>query len=93
MNVYTLNIHALNALGVLPRILMAISRRRLPVREMHMVDPEQRGEAYIQITLDCAADSAEQLSKQLRKIIELKEVFISAGPLTQSQALVLENAG
>lgn len=91
MKVYTLHIHALNALGVLPRILSAISRRRMNVREMHMIDPEQRGEAYIQITLDCEADGAEQLMKQLRKIVELKEVFVNDGPMTQPQALVLEH--
>jgi acetolactate synthase regulatory subunit len=87
MDVHTLNIHALNALGVLPRILLAISRRRLPVCEMHMVDPDRRGEAYIQITLNCEPDSAEQLSKQLRRIVELKEVFVKPGSICDKSVI------
>ena len=74
---YTIRIHALNDLGVLPRITLHFSRRRLKIDRFEMVDAGDQGLARFNIVLGCDACTAEQLIKQLQKIIGLQDISLS----------------
>jgi len=74
---YTITLHALNDFATLPRITLVFSRRRLKFQRFEMNDTEGSGIAQFTITLQCSADTAQRLIKQLYKIVEVMDVAIS----------------
>lgn len=84
---YTICLHALNDLGVLPRITLHFSRRRLKIDRFEMVDAGHQGLARFNIVLGCDAFTAEQLIKQLQKIIGLQDISVSLSANTPEGAV------
>ena len=82
---YAICLHALNDLGVLPRITLYFSRRRLKIDRFEMIDAGEQGLARFNIVLGCDASTAEQLIKQLQKIIGLQDISLSTTESTARQ--------
>ena len=76
-NKYIICLHAFNDLGVLPRITLHFSRRRLKIDHFEMVDADGQGVARFNIVLGCDAFAAAQLIKQLQKIVGLQIISVS----------------
>ena len=77
LNKYIICLHALNDLGVLPRITLHFSRRRLKIDRFEMIDAGDQELARFNIVLGCDASTAAQLIKQLQKIVGLKDISVS----------------
>ena len=71
MHSHYLQIKAHNAIHLLPRLLMAFSRRRIEIREMHLVND---GQYWMQLTLRGDARAIDGAVRQLQKIVEIEEV-------------------
>ena len=80
----TIKLTAVNAMGVLPRIALLFSRRRLTISHLHMDHVEASGLAHLQISVRCDLDTAEQLSRQLRRLVELVEVCLHVDDVPRS---------
>ncbi len=72
---YTIHVHAHNDHGVLQRILLAFSRRRLRVRALQFLDRCEDRPADMQFDLDCRPEHARDLVAQLRAIVEVTQVW------------------
>ncbi len=80
----TITLTAVNAMGVLPRIALLFSRRRLTISHLHMDQVETSGLAHLQISVRCDPHTAEQLLRQLRRLAELVEVSLHADGVPRS---------
>ena len=84
MHTHYLQIKAHNAVHLLPRLLMAIARRRVEIREMHLVND---GQYWMQLTLRGEDHAVDGVVRQLRKVIEVEEVVASAAGATELRAV------
>ena len=82
---YTIHIHTYNEPAVLPRVLLAFSRRRLRIEAMQFFDLHADKPAEMQIDLDCDPENAHDVLAQLRAIVEVTEVW--AEPALQRHIL------
>lgn len=73
---YTISLHALDSQTVLPRLALLFSRRRLKIDRLEMTDSWNPGVVRFNITLRCRAEMADNLLKQLRRIVEITEIAI-----------------
>ena len=73
---HTIHIDMHNEPSVLPRVLLAFSRRRLRIKAMQLVDLQADKAAEVQIELDCEAEHARDLTAQLRAIVEVTNVWM-----------------
>jgi len=71
---FTIHVHARNEHSVLPRILLAFSRRRLRIRSLELLDPDDARPAQIRLELRCRPEQARDVLAQLRAIVEVAEV-------------------
>ena len=83
ISTYTISLHALNEFGVLARISLQFSRRRIKIERFEMIDNET-GPALFRIVFK-SDECVSQLIKQLRKIIELHDIAINEGDLFLSK--------
>ena len=72
---HTIHIHMHNEPSVLPRVLLAFSRRRLRIKAMQLVDLHAGKAAEVQIDLDCETEHARDLTAQLRSIVEVTNIW------------------
>jgi acetolactate synthase small subunit len=72
---HTFYIQMHNEPSVLPRVLLAFSRRRLRITAMQLVDLHPGKAADVQIDLDCEAEQAHDLTLQLRSIVEVVNIW------------------
>ena len=72
---HTFHARAHHAQAVLPRILLAVSRRRLRIQALQYFHLDESSDAEIQIDLDCEPRAAAELTAQLRRIVEVREVW------------------
>ena len=84
MHSHYLQIKAHNAIHLMPRLLMAITRRRVEIREIHLV---KVGQFWIQLTLRGEDHAVDGVVRQLRKVIEVEEVVASAAGATELRAV------
>ena len=75
---HTIHLRAHRAHAVLPRIALAFSRRRLHVQALHYFDLDEAADAEIQVDLECDARMAEELTAQLRRIVEVRACWCEA---------------
>lgn len=61
-----------NAHALLPRVLLIFSRRRIRIKALHFDDVFGDKPAEMQIDVDCGTVIADQLVKQLNKIVEVQ---------------------
>ena len=72
---HTFHIQMHNEPSVLPRVLLAFSRRRLRITAMQLVDLHPGKAADVQIDLDCNPHQANDLTLQLRSIVEVTNIW------------------
>ena len=72
---YTIHIHTHNEPAVLPRMLLAFSRRRLRIEAMQFFDLHAGKPAEMQIDLDCSPQHARDVLAQLGAIVEVTQVW------------------
>ncbi len=72
---HTIHLRAHHAHAVLPRIALAFSRRRLRILALHYFHLDEAATAEVQIDLDCERPMAMELTAQLRRIVEVSEVW------------------
>jgi acetolactate synthase small subunit len=72
---FTIHVHAHNDHGVLQRILLAFSRRRLRVRALQFFDLHDGKAADMQFDLDCPPQHARDVVAQLGAIVEVVQVW------------------
>ncbi|MFT5448052.1 MAG: acetolactate synthase small subunit [Gammaproteobacteria bacterium] len=82
---HTLHIQMHNEPSVLPRVLLAFSRRRLRIKAMQLVDLHAGKAADVQIDLDCEAEHARDVAAQLRAIVEVTNIW--SEPVLDTAAL------
>jgi|GEM_PF-5322394 len=73
---YTIYVHAHNEFGVLPRLLMTFSRRRVKVLALQFFDLEPRRPADIQFEVDCEPSQIDTLIAQIKRIVEVSQVWV-----------------
>ena len=81
---YTIYGHAHNEIGVLPRILLAFSRRRIKVQVLQFFDLEARGPADMQFEVDCEQLQIDALIAQLKRIVEVSQVWADETALDEA---------
>ena len=81
---YTIYVHAHNEIGVLPRILLAFSRRRIKVQVLQFFDLESRRPADMQFEVDCDQSQIEALIAQLKRIVEVSQVWADETALDEA---------
>jgi acetolactate synthase small subunit len=89
---FTIHVHAANDHGVLQRVLLVFSRRRLRVRALQFFDLQQARPADMQIDIDCRAEQARDVVAQLRAIVEVSQVWAEEAPATDAVAAALAAA-
>jgi len=72
---YTIYVHAHNEYGVLPRILLAFSKRRITVQALQFFDLEPQHPADMQFDVDCEHDQISALVAQIKRIVEVSQVW------------------
>jgi acetolactate synthase small subunit len=68
-----------NQPGVLPRILLAFSRRRLRVRALHFLDVGAGDSAELQIDFEATPERAEEVAAVVRRVIEVSHLWLEIG--------------
>ena len=81
---YTIYLHAHNEHGVLPRILLAFSRRRIKVLALQFFDLEARRPADMQFEVDCEKPQLDSLLAQLKAIVEVSQVWVDETALDEA---------
>ncbi len=81
---YTIFVHAHNELGVLPRILLAFSRRRVKIQVLQFFDLESQRPADMQFEVDCDPSQIEALIAQLKRIVEVSQVWADEMALNEA---------
>lgn len=71
----TFHIHAHNQHGVLQRMLLLFSRRRLRIEALQMFDLKPDRPAEIQVDLACEESVRRDLLAQLQRIVEVSAVW------------------
>ncbi len=81
---YTIYVHAHNEFGVLPRILLVFSRRRVKVQALQFFDLEARRPADMQFEVDCEQSQAVHLIAQIKHIVEVSQVWADETALDEA---------
>ncbi len=76
-HVYTISAHALNELGVLSRVALLFTRRRILMQRLRMTAEENV--VRFDIVVRCDSGTAEKVIRQLRRVVEMLEVSVSEG--------------
>ena len=70
--------------SVLPRILLAFSRRRLTVQALQYYDLDETRPAELQLDVDCSARVADDVARQLRRIVEVNTIRLEMQELDET---------
>ena len=81
---HTIHARAHHAHAVLPRILLAFSRRRLRVQALHYFHLDEAADTEIQVDLECEPGMATELTAQLRRIVEVRDAWSEAVAIGES---------
>jgi acetolactate synthase small subunit len=82
---HTIHARSHHAHTVLPRILLTFSRRRLRIQALHYFHLDATADSEIQIDLECEPRMAAELTAQLRRIVEVKEVWSEVVPVSRAE--------
>ena len=75
---HTFHARAHHAHAVLPRILLVFSRRRLRIEALQYFHLDAGADAEIQVDLECEPSMAAEVTAQLRRIVEVEDVWCEA---------------
>ncbi len=76
-NNFTLSIYSDNSPGLLHRITVLFTRRKLNIESLTVSETETSGISRFTIVVNSDFDTATKVAKQIRRIIEVHEVFVS----------------
>ncbi|HEY5701089.1 MAG TPA: ACT domain-containing protein [Gammaproteobacteria bacterium] len=85
-NHHTLHIRCFNGHGVLPRVLLAFSRRRIRIQALQFFDVFENGQAELQIDIDIDAKTVADLVRQLDRVVEVQSVKAESRQLRPEDA-------
>lgn len=72
---FTISVFTENSPGVLHRITTVFTRRKINVESLTVSDTEQHGISRFTIVVCIPEDLAEKIVGQIRRVIEVREVF------------------
>lgn len=75
---HTMHIKAFNGHGVLPRVLMGFSRRRVRIQALQFFDVFDGRLAELQVDFECDQKLLADLVKQLGKVVEVENVRVES---------------
>jgi acetolactate synthase I/III small subunit len=76
MTTYTISIFTANAIGLLNRITIIFTRRRLNIESLTVCETERKGVSRFTIVIrHTNRDAVEKLVRQIRKIVDVMAVF------------------
>lgn len=75
MKTYTLSAFTENTIGLLNRITIIFTRRRINIESLSVSETERKGISRFTIVVKAERITVEKLVKQIRKIIEVLAVF------------------
>lgn len=75
---HRIQLRVFNAHALLPRVLLVFSRRRIRIKALHFHDVLGDRPAEMQVDVDCGTVIADQLVKQLNKIVEVQSAASKA---------------
>jgi len=74
---FTLSVFTENSPGVLHRLTVLFTRRKLNIESLTVSETEQHGISRFTIVVHCERDLIEKVSKQINRIIEVRDIFVS----------------
>ena len=74
---FTISAFADNSPGVLLRITTLFTRRGLNIESLTVCDTETNGISRFTIVIYCTRDLAEKVSKQINRVVEVKNVYFN----------------
>lgn len=76
--IYVITTLTPNTVRVLQRVIGVFARHNLHIEQMNIFETSLHGLTYFNIVMQCDAQMAEKLLKQLQRIVELLEVKFSS---------------
>ncbi len=83
---YTIYVHAHNENGVLPRILLAFSKRQIKVQALQFFDLEPKRPADMQFEVDGEVTQINALLAQIRRIVEVSQAWADETALDEEMS-------
>ena len=74
---YTISVFTQNTPGVLHRITVLFTRRKVNIESLTVSETEQHGISRFTIVVKTTRDSVEKIAKQINRIIEVVDVFVA----------------
>ena len=75
---HNFTIHSFNAPTVLPRVALLFSKRRVAIERLEMYEIEDGEHTMMGLDARCDADTAGKVAAQIRRIVEVCDVQVSA---------------
>ena len=75
---YTISAFSQNSPGILHRITVIFTRRKLNIESLTVSETERKGVSRFTIVVKTSKEMLEKVAKQIRRIVEVTEVFFSA---------------
>ena len=85
--VQTIEIKALHAMTILPRIALVFCRRRIAVRHMEMVTDDNNGYAQIRLVAACDVELGRKVVKHIARIVEVRSVELRSADGFASESI------
>lgn len=76
-NTYTISAFTENSPGVLHRITVLFTRRKVNVESLTVSETETKGISRFTIVIKTNRETARKIAKQIKRIVELKKVFVA----------------
>lgn len=74
---FTLSVYSENSPGVLHRITVLFTRRKLNIESLTVSETETHGVSRFTIVVQTEGDTVAKVSRQIRRIIDVHEVVVS----------------
>ena len=72
----TLCVFSENSPGILQRITVLFTRRRMNIESLTVSETEKKGISRFTIVVEAERDTIEKVAKQIRRIIEVSDVYV-----------------
>lgn len=74
---YTVSVFSENSPGILHRITVLFTRRKVNIESLTVSETEKKGISRYTIVVRASKDLVEKISKNIQRVIEVTEVFVS----------------
>jgi acetolactate synthase-1/3 small subunit len=75
-NKYTISAFVQNSPGILNRVTIVFTRRKINIDSLTVSETEKKGISRFTIVVTCTEKMVERLQKQINKVIEVYKVFV-----------------